>query len=294
MTAIPVDGSEQLAQILDELTERIARYRVSDFVLLYCNHAYANALGTTRQELLGRRLDEFLTPDEQVGLHRQVGRLGPELPFLRDSVTRDVGGRWIEWSDLYLPGPVTPQILAVGRDVTERHEAETQLAASEQRFRSLALRDELTGLANRRLLVELLTAALSRARRQGHALAVTYLDLDRFKEVNDTYGHHVGDAVLTEIAARLTACVRDADVIARIGGDEFVVVQECRPSDVAKLAARVASTLSQPIRVGDLRLSSSASTGTVCARPDDDVHSLLQAADAAMYETKRQRHPRAS
>ena len=106
-------------------------------------------------------------------------------------------------------------MLAVGRDVTERREAELQLAASEERHRALALRDELTGLANRRLLDELRTTALARTRRSGKCSVVSYLDLDGFKPVNDDHGHAVDDAILEEVGRRLQALVRDPDTVAR-------------------------------------------------------------------------------
>ncbi|NTW38841.1 MAG: GGDEF domain-containing protein [Cellulomonadaceae bacterium] len=194
--------------------------------------------------------------------------------------------RWIEWTDLFLPGPHGPEVLAVGRDVTERREAELRLAASTARYRELALRDALTGLANRRLLDELLVIALARSRRGEQCLVVSYLDLDGFKQINDLHGHAVGDEVLAELGRRLTDRVRDADVIARVGGDEFVVVQECPRSNVGRAAARLAALMDEPVEVGGMRLWCRASTGSVVAEPDHDAVSLLAAADAAMYAVK--------
>jgi len=217
---------------------------------------------------------------------RQLARLGPDSPLLEGNVTRDPNG-WAEWTDRFLPGPDGPHILAVGRDVTERREAELRLEASEERYRGLALHDALTGLANRRLLDELLMAALARTRRTGTCLVVSYLDLDGFKSINDDYGHAVGDAVLEEVGQRLRATVRDADVIARVGGDEFVVVQECPRGQTDRPAERLEHLMSTPITLGDTTVRCGVSIGSVVAGPDDDANALVAAADTAMYAVKR-------
>ena len=140
--------------------------------------------------------------------------------------------RWTERTDLYLPGPDGAHVLAVGRDVTERREAELRLAASEERYRGLALRDELIGLANRRLLDELLTTmtTLARTRRSATCLVVSYLDLDGFKPINDRYGHAVGDAVLEEVGRRLHSTVRDAAALVAAADVAMYAVERSRGS----------------------------------------------------------------
>ena len=165
MTAYVDVGIEPLTEVLDVLSERIVRYRFDDQTIVDCNRAWALANGGEPDDYVGRPLYTLLTPLEREGLVQQLSRLGPEAPFLKDHMTRTGAGRWTEWTDLYLPGPDGPHVLAVGRDVTERRDAELRLAASEERYRGLALRDALTGLANRRLLDELLheRAGLGRA-----------------------------------------------------------------------------------------------------------------------------------
>lgn len=173
--------------------------------------------------------------------------------------------------------------------MTERRDAELLLAASEERYRGLALRDELTGLANRRLLDELLTAAPARTSRSGNCLVVSYLDLDGFKAINDDYGHAAGDAVLEEVGRRLRATVREADIIAQMGGDESVGVQEC-PSDQAdSLAARLDHLMSDAITLEGATIECGVSIGSTVARPEHDAAALIAAADAAMYIVKRRR-----
>jgi diguanylate cyclase (GGDEF)-like protein/PAS domain S-box-containing protein len=278
-----------LTEVLDLLTERIVRYRFDDLTILYCNRAWALGIGGEPDDFIGRPLDTLLTPAEREGMVQQLSRLGPGTLFLQDHMTRTGPDRWTEWTDRYLPGPDGPHVLAVGRDVTERRDAELRLAASEERYRGLALRDPLTGLANRRLLDELLATALARTSRSGKCLVVFYLDLDGFKAINDDYGHAVGDAVLVEVGRRLRANVRDADVIARVGGDEFVVVQECATDQIDRLAMRLDHLMTSAVTLDGTSLQCGVSIGSVVAGPEDAAAALVAAADADMYLVKRRR-----
>lgn len=289
MTASDGVGMAPLTEVLDLLSERIVLYRFDDQTIVYCNKAWALAIGGEPDDFLGRPLHVLLSPLEREGLFHQLSRLGPETTFLKDHMTRTGADRWTEWSDRYLPGPDGAHVLAVGRDVTERRDAELRLAASEERYRGLALRDALTGLANRRLLDELLTVALARTSRSGNCLVVSYLDLDGFKAINDDYGHAAGDAVLEEVSQRLRAIVRESDIIARIGGDEFVVVQECPPEQTASLAARLDHLMSEAITLDGATIECGVSIGSMVAEPEHDAAALIAAADAAMYIVKRRR-----
>ncbi len=165
-------------------------------------------------------------------------------------------------------------------DVTERRRAETQIAY-------MAHHDALTGLANRILLRERIQAALSDG-RDGQ-LAVLCLDLDRFKAVNDTLGHPVGDAVLRIAAGRLNACIREADTVARLGGDEFAIVAALAPPDASALAARVVEAISQPYNLDGQRIVIGISIGIALAPTDgSDPDALLKNADLALYRAKAQ------
>jgi diguanylate cyclase (GGDEF)-like protein/PAS domain S-box-containing protein len=172
----------------------------------------------------------------------------------------------------------------IGRDVTEIRALQAELVA-------LALRDPLTGLANRRLLDELLTRALQSTQRSGGELTVAFLDLDGFKTVNDTYGHEAGDEVLREVVRRMLSTVRAADVVARVGGDEFVIVYESADEGSAALVTRVNEVLSSPIDLArGVTVRCPASIGEADTRSTArDAAALLAAADAAMYEVKRSR-----
>jgi diguanylate cyclase (GGDEF)-like protein/PAS domain S-box-containing protein len=172
----------------------------------------------------------------------------------------------------------------VSRDVTELRRLQDSMAA-------LALRDSLTGLANRRLFNELLDADLARTQRSGLPLAIAFLDLDGLKKVNDTYGHDAGDAVLRETARRLMSIVRGADTVARIGGDEFVIVYEPNDPNSHNLVQRIDAALAEPIDISPgvtVRCPASIGVADTVAVGSDGA-TLLAAADEAMYAMKRAR-----
>ncbi len=171
-----------------------------------------------------------------------------------------------------------------------RVDQQTQLIRrNEERLRHLAEHDALTNLPNRTLLNDRLQMALERVRRFRSVLAVLMIDLDRFKEVNDSLGHLAGDQLLCWVSERLVALVRKTDTVARIGGDEFVVLlEDLHEHEEAELiASKIVSSLSAPFEPGRRQISISVSVG-VCTYPDEGIHSddLLQNADAAMYRSK--------
>jgi diguanylate cyclase (GGDEF)-like protein/PAS domain S-box-containing protein len=163
---------------------------------------------------------------------------------------------------------------------------------SEERLRHHAFHDALTGLPNRALFMDRVQHAVARARRApAHAFAVLMLDLDRFKNVNDSLGHLAGDRLLNRVAERIGACVRDGDTVARLGGDEFSVLLESLTSDheAERVAEQIQRALTTPIPLDGHDLVTSASIGIVLARDDAfDALSLLRRADQAMYAAKKQ------
>lgn len=190
-------------------------------------------------------------------------------------------GRAVEWQGRRLAGGDGLAVLAL-HDVTERRAAEQALA-----FR--ADHDTLTGLANAVRLRQDLDSALARADRDGGRVAVLYLDLDGFKQVNDTFGHDVGDAVLVAVTERLTGIRRSGELLARVGGDELVMLAESFPPGYeVRIAERVLGALDAPLQAGGRTLRIGLSIG-VAVYPDNasDADGLLRAADEAMYEAKR-------
>jgi diguanylate cyclase (GGDEF)-like protein/PAS domain S-box-containing protein len=168
------------------------------------------------------------------------------------------------------------------RDVRERKEAEA-------RIRYLAHHDALTGLPNRMLLADRLAVAISQARRNGRKVAVLMLDLDHFKTINDSLGHHIGDELLEAVGARLRACLRQCDTAARLGGDEFVVAlsELSNVADAEGVAEKLIAAIQQPFEIEGRSLHVGASVGISFFPGDgEDSGALLQAADTAMYSAK--------
>ena len=176
-----------------------------------------------------------------------------------------------------------PAVLAIHRDVTEKKRVEKQIER-------LANQDPLTGLANRRLFSDHLELALSQARRDGASLAVLFLDLDRFKVVNDSLGHKIGDQLLQMVAVRLARLVRAGDTLARLGGDEFVILLHRveKPEDAAFVARKILDVFRRPFRLGEHEMYVTASIGvSVFPRDGTDAERLLRSADIAMYRAKQ-------
>ncbi|MGH8435732.1 MAG: diguanylate cyclase domain-containing protein, partial [Pseudomonas sp.] len=174
--------------------------------------------------------------------------------------------------------------LALAREMTQ------ELRESETRLRHQAEHDALTGLPNRAMFGEHLTHALAQARRNKSRLALMFIDLDKFKPINDTLGHHVGDALLQVVAQRLQGCVRESDIVGRLGGDEFVVLLPAVESehDALRVAEKIRESLNQSFELeGEPPLSISSSTG-IALYPEhgSDEVQLVKNADAAMYQAK--------
>ena len=164
-----------------------------------------------------------------------------------------------------------------------------QLEHSNRALESLALHDALTGLPNRRLLMDRLFLAIAHARRNKGIMAVMYLDLDGFKQINDTLGHDAGDTLLGMVAARLLAAVRQEDTVARLGGDEFVIALWglSHADDAAKLASKVIQAVSQPYSIQGRGVSISASVGVgIYPTHGEEVETLMKSADLALHEAK--------
>ena len=265
------------------------------------NPAASKIFGYSRSEALGLFV-EALIPRHLRDRHR--GGL--------DRYRRTGTGRYVDYSDklLELPalrkggeeiliemslsavGPADHEpngwhyALAIIRDVTERKRLEERLAY-------LAYHDELTGLANRASFLERLEGAIARADREGTGVAVLYLDLDLFKEVNDSFGHGAGDELLKAVAKRLQRAVRfEAHSVARLGGDEFCAMLEgvACAEEAENVASRVAEQLAGPYSVGGHEVSGvAASVGVAVRSPGTGTSAgqLLREADLAMYRTKR-------
>jgi diguanylate cyclase (GGDEF)-like protein/PAS domain S-box-containing protein len=211
--------------------------------------------------------EKGLSAGKQLELDLAQGKLWFEL-----SVSRKHAGLGME-----------PRFIVLARDITERK-------AAEQRIMNLAHYDALTGLPNRVLLADRMKVAIQHAARQSRRLAVLFVDLDRFKPINDSLGHDIGDKLLKAVAVRMQASVRVVDTVSRVGGDEFVVLlsEVDIPDDAARVAEKLISGLSQPYRIDEHELLLTASIG-ICIYPDNGSQPsiLLRNADASMYSAKQ-------
>jgi len=180
-------------------------------------------------------------------------------------------------------------IIEVARDITDRLRIEAQLRESESRLYRLAHHDALTGLPNRLLFHDRLEQSIAKARRYSHRVAILFLDLDRFKYVNDTLGHDVGDELLVEVARRLQHQCRRSDTVARLGGDEFVFILDdiVNVNDVATVAGKIIESLTRPIQAGGQELFIGTSIG-IGIYPDDagEIDDVIKCADTALYRAK--------
>ncbi|MEQ1699592.1 MAG: diguanylate cyclase [Ilumatobacteraceae bacterium] len=200
----------------------------------------------------------------------------------------DIRGKRADGSDIVTEihlSPIPGGLQGVGSDVTENRRLQAEIA-------SLAYHDALTGLANRHLLEELMTVAMARTERHSVPLAAAFVDLDGFKQVNDVHGHECGDVVLREVARRMVEVARSADIVARVGGDEFVIIYEPNEAGADSLVDRLDEALAEPFTIGtSLVIPSRASIGYADTRAvGRNPSALIAAADAAMYEVKRAHH----
>jgi diguanylate cyclase (GGDEF)-like protein/PAS domain S-box-containing protein len=230
---------------------------------------------------------EFDHPDDAEFVRRTIAESRASLgAYSIDHriVRRDGVVRWVhEHGEYILDEQKAPaKLIGTLLDITERKQAEERLA-------HLAHHDPLTDLPNRLMLDDRLAQSIAHAERNGRVAAVLFLDLDRFKDINDTLGHSTGDRLLTHVSGRLLECLRTGDTVARSGGDEFIVVlaDVAQLDDVTKVANRIVDSFSRPFAIDGRELYASASIGiSVFPHDGHDVDSLIRCADTAMYQAK--------
>jgi len=242
------------------------------------NPAWERLLGWSHSELMARRATDLMHPDDvamTTAIGQQVqGETSEVVEFENRYRCKDGSYRWLEWN-ARLEGSTW---YAVARDITDRRTLEQQ-----------AVHDALTGLVNRATLIDRLSHALARLKRRDGTVGVLFIDLDRFKVINDAKGHKVGDRFLRAVAERLRASLRDLDTISRFGGDEFVIVIEEGPvaGDIAEVGERVIAALERPFMIDGTELWIGASVGIAATgSPDVATETLLHEADVAMYRAK--------
>jgi diguanylate cyclase (GGDEF)-like protein/PAS domain S-box-containing protein len=277
--------------LIDQANDGIVIVDSHTYQVLYTNPAFLGRLGYSNEEAQSLTLtdifaDRDATPDSvlarlieadsQMALNMQQRcKNGSFFDTEVRCNALDVDGR---------------DVLAyVTHDVSLRRKAEQQLIENQQRLDKMAHHDQLTGLPNRHYLTAFLPQAIDEAKAANTMLGVVFLDLDRFKHINDTRGHETGDKLLQEVATRLRACVRDSDVIIRMGGDEFVVVfRNVKNYDEVTLGAgRIIETLNRPIIIDRHSLQTTGSVGvSLYPRDGANMIELLKHSDTAMYQAK--------
>jgi len=282
------DSERRLTSVIDTVTDSIVSIDAAGTVLSL-NPAAQRLFGYPAQQVVGGNVTVLL-PDLEI--YEGCGDFHP-LPNGSEghlaSSGRQLRGRCSNGSDLLLGVTVVETQLSTGRQFTCFVRDIGKQNDLEARFARQALHDGLTGLGNRTLLRDRLAHALDRLRRSGGLLAVLYLDLDDFKQVNDSLGHAAGDELLVETAARLTAVVRPSDTVIRLGGDEFVVLCEDVPDEQAArlVAERVVESMSRPFLLLAGEAFTSASVGLALATgPCTTADQVIQNADGAMYAAK--------
>lgn len=276
-------------QFISRLVETIPNpvfYKDEHGRYLGCNAAFEQFIGSTRQQIVGKSVYE-LSPKELADRYFAADQALFDNPGVQtyeaivqsaDSGRRDVVFYKATFNkfDGCLGG-----LVGVILDITDRK-------ATEEKVRYLALYDAMTGLPNRTLFMDRLKQATANAERNERRLAILFMDLNRFKEINDTQGHGVGDQVLIEIGRRLQSAVREEDTLARLAGDEFAVVAEASDHMAAAIIAeRLQQTLAEPVEVNGHTFSVGVSIG-IAFYPEDGItgDDLLKHADIAMYRAK--------
>jgi diguanylate cyclase (GGDEF)-like protein/PAS domain S-box-containing protein len=260
--------------------------------IMFANAAFERRSGYTGAEVAGRSLRLLAGPSTDKATIGEIARAVASQESVRAELlnySKDGSTYWVEMelAPFADEGGNNTHWVAVERDISERK-------ASEDDIHRLAFYDVLTGLPNRRLLMDRLEKMIASSERAAAFGAVLFIDLDRFKTINDARGHAVGDSLLRAAAIRLQELMRKADTVARIGGDEFVVLLPQLASEIGeagnaalRVAAKIRDVLAQPFEIEGQTYYSSASIGvTLLPKPQQSIHDLLREADIAMYRAK--------
>jgi diguanylate cyclase (GGDEF)-like protein/PAS domain S-box-containing protein len=284
-----VDG--RYKALIDQANDGIVIVDANTHQVLYTNPAFLSRLGYTNEEAQALTLTDIFA-DGNAAPESVLARLVDAdaqmaLNLQQRCKNGSVFDTEVRCNALDVDGR---DVLAyVTHDVSLRRKAEQQLIENQQRLDKMAHHDQLTGLPNRHYLTAFLPQAIEEAKAANTMLGVVFLDLDRFKHINDTRGHETGDKLLQEVAARLRTCVRESDVIIRMGGDEFVVVfrNVKNYDEVTTGAGRIIEALNKPMVIDRHQLQTTGSVGvSLYPRDGADMIELLKHSDTAMYQAK--------
>ncbi|MEA2400088.1 MAG: hypothetical protein QOK00_491 [Thermoleophilaceae bacterium] len=291
---------ETLARFEATYTSALAGIMTLDLdgLIVDANPALQELMGYSEEEFTGTRALDYVHLEDRdtlLGVYHSRARGDASSSTVEHRIVCKGGDVvWVNSSVSFIHDSEDQLAMAIlmVQDISQRKAAEQALLAQAELNEHQALHDSLTGLPNRTLFGDRIDSALKAARRGGPSLAVMVMDLDRFKEVNDSLGHHAGDALLQEVARRLSSVLRSSDSVARLGGDEFGILlpDASDPGSITAVVEKLGRTMQEPITVQDLPLVVEASIG-IAVFPDDglDVDTLLRAADVAMYTAKEEK-----
>ncbi|HEY3878786.1 MAG TPA: diguanylate cyclase [Trebonia sp.] len=267
-----MSDSEQLFRAMFDRSPIAIALMTEDMCVTRINPACVRLLGRDAADLVGRPVVELSPPGPASAQY--------EVHFTRPDGT-EIWGR-------VNSTPLVPETTGEARLILTQVEDITQLRTVQAQLAHAATHDQLTGLANRALVLDRLTEALADARLRDDRIAVLFCDVDHFKQINDTLGHAAGDQLLAEIGRRLTLATRSRDVAGRFGGDEFVLIAYPVPSqeEAGRLAERVLRSVCRPVELDGGPLFPSLSIGAALSAADDCADSLVAAADRALYAAK--------
>ncbi len=288
-------NNEDLYRLIIENSRDLIRVIDVHFNFVYVSPSHQTLLGYSVEELTSTSGLNLLHPDDRevaLALHREM---------VSNNVSRDglfrfqcKDGRWItletRGKSLVQDGKIVG-VVTVGRDVTERRRMEQELRVYQAQLQFLAYHDSLTGLPNRSLFLDCTSQALDQARLGRHSLAVVFIDSDDFKKINDVYGHEIGDEVIKELGRRLSQSLRSGDVVARMGGDEFIVLLPTirAQQDLIPVLSRISQATREGWTIHGQEIGLTVSFGIAIYPADgNDTRTLIRHADEALYKAKQQ------
>ena len=279
----------QLASLVYENSSEAILITDTDSVIIAHNPAFTELTGYTLNEVIGKKPNMFKSDRQNEDFYRAMWKAINTTGYWQGEIWNkrkngEIYPQWLTINTIYNPDGSVYRRVALFSDISQKKQSE-QIIWQQANF------DPLTGLPNRRMFHDRLAQEIKKSHRAGLPLALMFLDLDHFKEINDTLGHHTGDLLLIEAARRIADCVRESDTVARLGGDEFTVIlsEIDDPNCVERIARHMVQKLSEPFQLRNETTYVSVSIG-ITLYPDDAIaiEDLLKHADQAMYASKNQ------